>query len=71
MATKKTKQTVQTRPKIVKSKRKTSLDEFALVKGLREEEKAGFKAWLKGEYFHFDKEWKELFIKYKNRTISK
>ena len=31
------------------------------------EVKAGFKAWLKGQYFHFDEEWKTLFEQYSNR----
>lgn len=52
---------------ISKSRKKTSLDEFALVTNLRPEIKAGFKAWLKGQYYHFDNEWKELFEKYNNR----
>ena len=52
---------------ISKSRKKTSLNEFALVNNLRPEIKAGFKAWLKGEYYHFDNEWKELFEKYTNR----
>lgn len=52
---------------ISKSRKRTSLDEFAIVNGLRPEVKAGFRAWLRGQYFHFDEEWKELFEKYKNR----
>lgn len=50
-----------------KSRRKTSLEEFSLVNNLRPEVKAGFRAWLKGQYFHFDDEWNELYKKYKNR----
>lgn len=54
---------------IRKSRRKTSLEEFALTKNLRIEFVAGFKAWLKGQYFHFDEEWEELLKKYKNRQL--
>ena len=50
-----------------KSRRKTSLDEFAIVNNIRPEVKAGFKSWLKGENFHFDSEWSELFKQYQNR----
>ena len=50
-----------------KSRRRTSLDEFATINNLRPEVKAGFKAWLKGQYFHFDSEWEELYKEYKNR----
>lgn len=54
---------------VSKSRRRTSLEEFSVVKNLRPEVKAGFKAWLKGEYFHFDPEWEDLFKKYKNRQL--
>lgn len=50
-----------------KSRKRTSLDEFAITHGLRPEVKAGFKAWLQGQYFHFDDEWQDLFKKYTNR----
>lgn len=53
----------------VKSRRRTSLSEFAAVKNLRPEITAGFKAWLKNDLFHFDEEWDELFNKYINRTL--
>lgn len=52
---------------INKSRKRTSLDEFAITNSIRPEVKAGFKAWLKGQYFHFDEEWKELFDKYNRR----
>lgn len=52
---------------IVKSRKRVSLDEFAIVNGLRPEIKAGFKVWLKGQYFHFEDEWKKLFEDYNNR----
>lgn len=52
---------------ISKSRKRTSLEEFAITNNLRPEVKAGFKAWLKGEYFHFDNEWNELYTQYKNR----
>lgn len=52
-----------------KSRRRTSLEEFALVKNLRPEVKAGFKAWLKEQYFHFDEEWETLFENYTNRQL--
>lgn len=54
---------------IVKSLRRTSLDEFAHKIHLRPEIKAGFKAWLKGTYFAFDNEWEQLYHDYKNRKI--
>lgn len=54
---------------IRKSRRKTSIEEFALTKNLRPEYVAGFKAWLKGQYFHFDEEWEELYENYKNRQL--
>ena len=52
-----------------KSRKRTSLDEFAITHNLRSEVKAGFKAWLHGELFHFDAEWESLFDKYNNRTL--
>lgn len=48
-------------------KRLTPLNEFAVVNNLRPEIKAGFKYWLKGKYYHFDEEWKELFKIYNER----
>ena len=54
---------------IVKSRKRTSLDEFAHRIHLRPEIKAGFKAWLKGQYFAFDNEWEQLYNDYKNRKI--
>lgn len=57
----------KTKTNIVKSRRRTSLDEFATLNNLRPEVKAGFRAWLQGNNFHFDNEWSELFEKYKNR----
>lgn len=54
---------------IQKSRKRTSLDEFAAVNNLRPEVKAGFKVWLQGENFHFESEWKELFEKYIHRTL--
>lgn len=53
----------------VKSRRRTSLDEFALTKNIRPEIQAGFKAWLKGDNFHFDEEWNILFDNYTNRQL--
>lgn len=50
-----------------KSRKRTSLDEFAAVNNLRPEIKAGFKAWLNGQYFHFDEEWNKLFEQYSDR----
>ena len=61
--------TEKTTPTISKSRIRTSLDEFALVKNLRPEVQAGFKAWLKGEYFHFDEEWETLYENYSNRQL--
>lgn len=54
---------------IRKSRRKTSIEEFALTKNLRPEFVAGFKAWLNGQYFHFDEEWEKLYENYKNRQL--
>lgn len=54
---------------ISKSRKRTHLDEFSLVNNLRPEVKAGFKAWLNGENFHFDQEWEKLFEEYKNRQL--
>lgn len=51
----------------VKSRRRTSLSEFATVNNLRPEVQAGFSAWLKGDIFHFDEDWTELYEKYENR----
>lgn len=61
--------TIQTELSVSKSRRKTSLDEFALVNNLRPEHKAGFAAWLKnhGGNFHFNDEWDDLYIQYTNR----
>ena len=52
---------------VVKSRKKTSLKEFALNKHLRPEIKAGFRVWLKGDEFHFDDEWEKLFYEYNHR----
>lgn len=52
---------------ISKSRKRTSLDEFAAVNNLRPEIKAGFKVWLQGQVFHFENEWRELYEKYMNR----
>jgi len=54
---------------IVKSRKRTSLDEFAHRIHLRPEIKAGFKAWLRGQYFAFDNEWEQLYNDYTNRKI--
>jgi len=61
LSTSKTTETFQ------KSRKRTSLDEFAAVNNLRPEVKAGFRAWLKGQYFHFEEEWKTLFEQYSDR----
>lgn len=58
---------LKTENTIKKSRKRTSLDEFAIVNNLRPEVKAGFKAWLNGDYYHFDDEWKELFENYNRR----
>ena len=52
---------------VVKSRKKTSLKEFALMKRLRPEIKAWFKSWLQGNEFHFDDEWDKLFYEYNHR----
>ena len=63
-----TRRKVPTEPKTYeKSRKRTSLQEFAYVNKLRPEILAGFKAWLNGENFHFDDEWKTLFEQYRNR----
>lgn len=61
---------VKSKKRVVpKSRRRTSLDEFAVVNNLRAEVKAGFKVWLEGNLFHFDDEWMQLFEDYQNRTL--
>lgn len=60
--------TIKTEP-FVKSRKRTSLDEFAITHRLRPEMKAGFKVWLKGELHHFDDEWETLFKNYTNRQL--
>lgn len=63
-----TRRKVPTEPKTyAKSRKRTSLQEFAFVNKLRPEILAGFKAWLNGGNFHFDDEWKTLFEQYRNR----
>lgn len=59
--------TKKTAPK--KSRKRVSIEEYSIVNNLRPEVKAGFKAWLKGNIFHFDEEWDELFKQYQNRTL--
>ena len=54
---------------IVKSRKRTSLDEFAHRVHLRPEIRAGFRAWLNGRYFAFDNEWEQLYTDYTNRKI--
>lgn len=54
---------------INKSRRRTSLNEFCIVNNIRPEVRAGFKVWLKGELFHFDDEWLELYNNYTNRKL--
>lgn len=61
--------TSSTTSPIVKSRKRTSLEEFAHRKHIRPEIKAGFKAWLRGQNFAFDNEWEQLFIDYNNRKI--
>lgn len=50
-----------------KSRKRTSLAEFAFVNNIRPEVIAGFKVWLKGDLYHFDNEWEFLFKEYSNR----
>lgn len=59
---------VKTKP-IVKSRKRTSLDEFAHRTRMRPEIKAGFRAWMRGQHFAFDNEWEQLFNDYNNRKI--
>lgn len=59
---------IKTKP-IVKSRKRTSLDEFAHKTRMRPEIKAGFKAWMRGQHFAFDNEWEQLFNDYNNRKI--
>lgn len=54
---------------IVKSRKRTSLDEFAHRTRMRPEIKAGFRAWMRGQHFAFDNEWQQLFNEYNNRKI--
>ena len=53
--------------KFRKSRKRTSLNEFAIVNDIRPEVIAGFRIWLKGDDFHFDDEWDVLFQEYMNR----
>lgn len=57
------------RHKFVKSRKRTSFEEFCIVNHIRPEMKAGFSIWLKGKFFHFDDEWKILYNKYLNRKL--
>lgn len=50
-----------------KSRKRTSLREFAARQQLRPEVLAGFRVWLKGEEYHFDSEWDTLYNEYMNR----
>ena len=52
-----------------KSRKRTSFEEFCVVNRIRPEIKAGFRIWLKGNYFHFDDEWARLYTQYKNRKL--
>ncbi len=52
---------------ITKSRRMTSLEEFAIMNDLRPEIVAGLKVWLKGDLFHFDLEWERLLKEYMER----
>lgn len=61
--------TPKTNKPIVKSRKKTSLAEFALRKNMRREVLAGFKVWLHGDKFFFDDEWNRKFQEYINRKI--
>lgn len=63
------KTSVQKQNTIQKSRKRISLNEFAIVNELRPEVKAGFKIWLKGDYFHFEEEWNKLFKEYTNRKL--
>lgn len=54
---------------MAKSRRLTSLDEFALDQRLRPEELAGFRAWLAGKRCASDSEWEDLHAQYRNREL--
>lgn len=62
-------ESIESTSDFVKSRRRTSLEEFALTQNIRPEIQAGFKAWLKGDNFHFDEEWDTLFESYTNRQL--
>ena len=55
----------------IKSRRRTSFKEFTLIKELRPEVKAGFRAWLKGTMFLFDDEWERKYDEYCNRKLER
>ena len=55
------------KPAVAKSRKRTSLHEFAFVNNLRPEVAAGFRAWLAGEEYHFDDEWADLYKEYMSR----
>lgn len=70
VSNKETKTTTSAKKNTVKkSRRRTSLDEFAITKGLRPEVKAGLKTYLKGETFHFDEDWDKIYNEYRNRKL--
>ena len=54
----------------LKSRKMTSLEEFSFVNQFRPEEKAGFKCWLHGSFYHFDDEWLELYKSYQQRKLN-
>lgn len=54
-----------------KSRKRTSLKEFAVSKNMRPEIKAGFKAWLGDRLHNFDEDWEKLLHQYENRKLSK
>lgn len=53
----------------IKSRKRTSFKEFVLRKQLRPEVRAGFKVWLRGDMFHFDNEWDQIYHEYCNRKL--
>lgn len=54
-----------------KSRRLTTLAEFAADKHLRPEEQAGFRAWLHGTKCASDDEWEDLLTRYRTRSLGK
>lgn len=56
---------------MTKSRRLTTLMEFAADKRMRPEHLAGFRAWLRGKKCASDDEWEDLLQEYRSRVIGR